>query len=141
MCEWQPDFIIDLGDFACQCADGHTTPQMHDCQLKWLRRHWALYRNVPFPAYIVIGNHDAGRIAGVGDKITPEDLCAHPHAGEDITEQEFLSVTEMPNTYFSLGLCTSLLWVPYVVRHAYDRPPLISRPKTGSTTAAWCTSR
>jgi len=50
MVEWKPDFVIDLGDFACQCPGGKTTPAMHDCQLEGLKRHFALWGPLPGPS-------------------------------------------------------------------------------------------
>ncbi len=104
MQQWQPDFVIDLGDFACQCAEGQTTPQLHDCQLEYLKLHWALFSSVPCPAYIVIGNHDVGWIEGSDEVIEPEDLYRRSHGGEDITKAEFLAVTEMPGRYYSFDV-------------------------------------
>ena len=104
MQQWQPDFVIDLGDFACQCAEGQTTPQLHDCQLEYLKVHWALFCTVPCPAYIVMGNHDVGWIEGGDEVITPADLYERSHAGEDITKSEFLAVTKMPGRYYSFNV-------------------------------------
>ncbi len=82
MCEWRPDFVIDLGDFACQCH-GVPDEELHDCQLARLQHWWATYCQVPGPAYIVMGNHDVR---------------------EDITKAEFLAVTQMPGRYYSFDV-------------------------------------
>ncbi len=104
MQQWQPDFVINLGDFACQCDEGETTPQLHDCQLEYLKLHWALFSSVPGPAYIVMGNHDVGWIEGGDEVITPEELYGRSHGGEDITKAEFLAVTKMPGRYYSFDV-------------------------------------
>ena len=104
MDEWRPDFVIDLGDFACQCGSGQTTPELHDAQLQSLKRQWAAFASVACPAYAVMGNHDVGWIRGAGESIAPQDLYARSHAGEDITKSEWLAVTHMPARYYSLDL-------------------------------------
>ena len=106
MIRWKPDFVIDLGDFACQWKEGQTTPQMHDRQLEGLRQGWAAYSTVPAAAYIVMGNHDVGWVAGGHEPLKPEDLYV-PHqrrGGEDITKPEFLAVTSMPGRYYSFDV-------------------------------------
>jgi len=104
MKRWKPDFVFDLGDFACQAGSGQTTPAMHDSQLEGLRRSWALLAESPCPAYIAMGNHCVGWIKGGNEKITPDDLYAKPHGGEDITKDEFLAVTKMPRRYYSFDV-------------------------------------
>ena len=106
MTQWKPDFVIDLGDFACQCREGETTPEMHDAQLEGLRKAWAMYSKVPVPAYILMGNHDVGWIAGPDDSIRPEDLYGSSpgRGGEDITKTEFLAVTKMPARYYAFDV-------------------------------------
>jgi len=104
MNEWQPDFVIDLGDFAVQCSDGPTTRKLHDCQLKWLKRHWARFSQAPCPAYLVIGNHDVGWLKGGDEVIEPADLYMSDHGGEDITKAELLAVTKMPGCYYSFDV-------------------------------------
>ena len=104
MRRWQPDFVIDLGDFACQIGQGQTTPQLHDGQLAGLRYHWAQYSNAPCPAYIAMGNHDVGWISGADERIEPQQLYGRGHGGEDITKQEFLTVTKMPHRYYSFDV-------------------------------------
>jgi len=104
MIEWKPDFVIDLGDFACQVGGGQTTPELHDAQLNGLKHHWATLSNVPCPAYLVIGNHDVGWIKGGDETIKPEDLYRSPHSGEDITKDELLAVTGLPHRYYSFDV-------------------------------------
>jgi len=104
MKEWKPDFVVDVGDFACQAGSGQTTPALHDSQLEGLRRSWALLCESPCPAYIAMGNHCVGWIKGGDERITPKDLCTHSHGGEDITKDEFLAVTKMPHRYYSFDV-------------------------------------
>ena len=85
MTEWKADFIIDLGDFAVQIGEGPTTKDLHDGQLANLRRTWGVFSSGPSPAYLVMGNHDAGWIKGGDESVAPEDLYAEGSAGEDIT--------------------------------------------------------
>ena len=101
MNRWKPDFVVDLGDFACQAGEGQTTRELHDAQLQGLIHHWSVLSKVPGPAYIAMGNHDVGWIRGVNEKIKPADLYAAPHGGEDITKDEFLAATRMPGRYYS----------------------------------------
>ena len=104
MGEWKPDFIVDMGDFAVQVSEGPTTPESHDGQLANLKRTWGVYSSGPFPAHVVMGNHDVGWIKGGDEVVTPADLCAARHPGEDITKQEFLTVTGSPHRYFSFDV-------------------------------------
>ena len=104
MGRWKADFIIDLGDFAVQIAEGRTTPELHDGQLENLKRAWKLYSSGSCPAYLVMGNHDVGWIKGGAEVITPEDLYAGSHGGEDITKQEYLAVTGLPHRYYSFDV-------------------------------------
>ncbi|MBM4081715.1 MAG: metallophosphoesterase, partial [Planctomycetes bacterium] len=104
MREWKPDFVIDLGDFACQPAEGRTTPALHDEQLRWLTRHWRAFSDVPCPAYAVLGNHDVGWIRGGDEAIGPEDLYSRSHGGEHVTKSEHLAVTKMPGRYYSFDV-------------------------------------
>ena len=104
MAQWKPDFVIDLGDFACQAGQGQTTPKLHDAQLEGLTHHWALFCQAPGRHYIVMGNHDVGWIKGGDEAIRPADLCAAPHAGEDVTKAEWLGVTGMPRRYYSFDV-------------------------------------
>jgi len=104
MGRWKADFIIDLGDFAVQVAEGTTTPELHDGQLENLKRMWELYNSGSYPAYVVMGNHDVGWINGGDEVVTPEDLCTVNHTGEDITKQEFLTVTGLPHRYYSFDV-------------------------------------
>ena len=101
---WQPDFVIDLGDFACQAGDGRTTPALHDAQLQGLRHHWSVLSKVPCRAYVALGNHDVGWLRGGGEQIEPADLHAGPHSGEDITKREWLAVTGMPDRFYSFDV-------------------------------------
>ena len=101
MKQWKPDFVVDVGDFACQAGSGQTTPALHDSQLEGLRRSWAVLSGAPCPAYIAMGNHCVGWLKGGDEKITPDDLYAGGHGGEDITKDEFLAVTKMPHRYYS----------------------------------------
>jgi len=101
MKRWKPDFVVDVGDFACQAGTGQTTPALHDSQLEGLRCSWALLAESPCPAYIAMGNHCVGWLTGGDEKITPDDLYANSHSGEDITKDEFLAVTKMPHRYYS----------------------------------------
>ena len=104
MGRWKPDFVVDLGDFACQAGEGQTTPELHDAQLSGLRHHWKTLSRVPCPAYLVMGNHDVGWIRGGGEAIAPEDLVKRPHGGEDITKKEHLEVTKLPGRYYSFDV-------------------------------------
>jgi len=104
MIQWQPDFVIDLGDFTCQTANGQTTPDLHEPQLQGLIRNWSFFSELSCPAYIVIGNHDVGWIEGGDEKIGVQDLYANAHSGEHITKDEFLGVTGMPHRYYSFDV-------------------------------------
>ena len=104
MTRWKPDFVIDLGDFACQAGEGQTTAELHDAQLRGLTHHWSVLSGVPCPAYLAIGNHDVGWLRGGNETIKPADLYACPHGGEDITKDEHLAVTRMPNRYYSFDI-------------------------------------
>ena len=104
MTRWKPDFVIDLGDFACQAAEGQTTRELHDTQLQGLIHHWSVFSKAPCPAYIAIGNHDVGWLRGGNETIGPADLYAGAHGGEDITKDEFLAVTRMPGRYYSFDV-------------------------------------
>ncbi len=104
MIQWQPDFVIDLGDFTCQTANGQTTPDLHQPQLQGLIRNWALFSELSCPAYIMIGNHDVGWINGGNEQIGLQDLYANAHSGEHITKDEFLGVTGMPHRYYSFDV-------------------------------------
>jgi len=108
MAKWQPDLAVDLGDFGVQCrrgpADGTSTPDLHDCQLAALAHHWSVYSQMPFPTYLVMGNHDAGWLKGGNEITTPKGLCENRHAGEDITKAEWLSVTGMPGRFYSFDM-------------------------------------
>lgn len=101
---WKPDFVVDLGDFGCQCGKGVTTEQMHDCQLKALKHHVAVFSRVPCPRYHVLGNHDVGWLRGGDEEITPDQLIGHAHAGEDITKTEFLAITKTPYRYYAFDI-------------------------------------
>jgi len=101
MNRWKPDFVVDLGDFACQAGEGQTNRELHDAQLQGLAHHWSVLSEVPCPAYIAMGNHDVGWLRGANETIKPEDLYAAPHGGEDITKDEFLAATRMPRRYYS----------------------------------------
>jgi len=107
MARWKPDFVIDLGDFACQAGEGPTTRELHDAQLQGLVHHWSVLCRVPCPARLAIGNHDVGWLKGAGEKIGPADLYGRAHGGEDVTKQELLAVTRMPGRYYSfdVGVC------------------------------------
>ena len=106
MARWKPDFVLDLGDFACQCENGPTTPEMHDCQLDGLRHAWAGLSRMPVPAYIAMGNHDVGWFSNAGAPIRPDDLyLPQPgRGGEDITKTECLAVTKMPGRHYSFDV-------------------------------------
>jgi len=104
MNRWKPDFVIDLGDFACQAGDGQTTPKLHDAQLQGLMHHWSVLSSSPCPTYIAIGNHDVGWLRGSSETIKATDLYAGPHGGEDITKDELLAVTRMPHRYYSFDI-------------------------------------
>jgi alkaline phosphatase len=104
MARWKPDFVIDLGDFACQAGEGQTTAELHDAQLQGLIHHWSVFSRVPCPAYLAMGNHDVGWLHGGDEKIEPADLYAGPHGGEDITKQEYLAATRMPGRYYSFDV-------------------------------------
>jgi len=104
MTHWKPDFVIDLGDFACQAGEGQTTIKLHDAQLQGLIHHWSVLSSVPCPAYLAIGNHDVGWLRGGNETIKPTDLYAGPHGGEDITKDELLAVTRMPHRYYSFDV-------------------------------------
>jgi len=105
MGRWKPDFTVDLGDFAVQVGEeSKTTPKLHDGQLENLKRLWEMFHQAPCPAHVVIGNHDVGWINGGDEVVTPEDLCTANHAGEDITKQEFLTVTGLPHRYYSFDV-------------------------------------
>ena len=108
MAAWKPDFVVDLGDFACQAGAGpkdySSTPALHDAQLAGLAHHWGVLASLPCPAYIAMGNHCVGWIKGGDEKTTAQDLCARGHAGEDITKDEFLAVTRMPHRYYSFDV-------------------------------------
>ena len=104
MGQWKPDFIIDMGDFAIQVAEGGTTPELNRGQLENLKRVWGFYSSGPCPAYVVMGNHDVGWIQGGDEVITADDLCAGRHAGEDITKQEHLAVTGLEGRYYSFDV-------------------------------------
>ena len=106
MRQWKPEFVIDMGDFAVQVSSAPvTTPEMHDGQLEWLKRHWELYQTAGCPAYLVMGNHDVGWIWGGDEHIKPEELYKSyyqgAHGGEDITKDEWLAVTKLPGRYYS----------------------------------------
>jgi len=104
MRKWSPDFVIDVGDFACQAGGGPTTSELHDAQLEGLEYAWSLYKKAPCPAYIAVGNHDVGWIKGGDEVIKPEQLYTGAHGGEDITKAEFLAITNMPHRYYSFDI-------------------------------------
>jgi hypothetical protein len=108
MKQWKPDFIVDLGDFACPSVYGRprTYPEAHDDQLSRLRSSWVMLCEVPCPCYIAMGNHCVGWINGGKERIRPADLQNRPHFGEDITKDEFLAVTRMPGRYYSFDRCS-----------------------------------
>ena len=99
----QPDFAVDLGDWACQVAEGVTTQAMHDGQLEALKHHVGVFDQVPCRRFHVMGNHDVGWLKGGEEKIGPQDLIGRGHPGEDITKDECLSVTGMPHRYYSFN--------------------------------------
>ncbi len=105
MAAWGPDFILDVGDFACQRGPGPTAPELHDFQLQGLREAWGTYAGAGPPAYIAMGNHDVGWISGGDEAIGPGDLYAAEagHGGEDITKAEWLAVTRMAGRYYAFG--------------------------------------
>jgi 3',5'-cyclic-AMP phosphodiesterase len=107
MKQWKPDFLANLGDFACPSVYGKPRkyPEAHDDQLARLRASWAALCEVPCPSYIAMGNHCVGWIDGGQERIRPEDLQKGRHHGEDITKDEFLTVTKMPGRYFSFDRC------------------------------------
>lgn len=98
---WNPDFAIDIGDFAIQTATGQTTQELHDAQLAGLVQHWGTYSGILAPVYSAMGNHDVGWIQGGDETITANDLYTTSHSGEHITKQEHLAVTGMPGRYYS----------------------------------------
>ena len=104
MVQWKPDFVIDLGDLACQTANGQTTQELHDAQLNGLICDWGILSKLSCPVYIVMGNHDLGWIKGGDETVTPDDLYADTHSGEHITKDEFLNVTGMPHRYYSFDV-------------------------------------
>ena len=104
MTEWKADFIIDLGDFAVQVAEGQTTQELHDGQLENLKRTWGVFSSGACPAFAVLGNHDVGWIQGGDEVVAPKDLYAEGSAGEDITKREWLAVTGLPHRYYSFDV-------------------------------------
>jgi len=104
MAEWRPDFVVDVGDFACQAGEGQTSPELHAAQLDGLKYAWGLYSRVPCPAYAVMGNHDVGWVKGGDEPIMLDQLYERPHGGEDITKAEHLAVTGMPRRYYSFDV-------------------------------------
>lgn len=103
MKQWNPDFLVDLGDLATPSVYGRprTWPEAHDDQLERLRQCWATIREVPCPVYPTLGNHCVGWIRGGDEQLRGEDLQPGQHPGEDITKQEWLSVTGMSGRYYS----------------------------------------
>ena len=104
MKQFKPDFAIDLGDFGCQISEGQTTHKMHDGQLEALKHHVAVFGQLKCPRYHVMGNHDVGWLKGGDEEITPDHLIGRGHAGEDITKQEFLDVTDTKHRYYSFDV-------------------------------------
>ena len=104
MARWKPDFVITLGDFACQAGEGPTTAELHDAQLQGLEHHWNVFSEAPCPAYLAIGNHDVGWFRGGGERLDPQDLYGHSHGGEDITKAELLAVTKLPARYYAFDV-------------------------------------
>lgn len=101
MREWQPDFVVDLGDFAIQMAEGQTTPELHDGQLENLKGNLDLFSELPCPSYLVLGNHDVGWLKGGDEQLTPADLYRGGHGGEDITKAEHMATAGTPGRYYS----------------------------------------
>lgn len=101
MSTWGPDFVIDLGDFACQIGQGETSPELHDGQLEGLIDHCSTFARVQCPHYNAMGNHDVGWISGGDEMIKPQDLYGRSHGGEDVTKQEFIAHTKIPHRYYS----------------------------------------
>lgn len=104
MSEWQPDFAIDLGDFAIQMKEGTTTQEMHDWQLENLKYQYSLLSRSPYPQYYVMGNHCVGWLKGGDEILKPEDLIGRSHGGEDITKIEFLAQTGMGHRYYCFAV-------------------------------------
>ena len=53
MTAWKPDFVVDLGDFACQAGQGTTSRALHDAQLEGLVHNWAALAKVPCPVITI----------------------------------------------------------------------------------------
>ena len=102
--KFDPDFAIDLGDFGCQIASGQTTKEMHDGQLEALQHHVGIFGQLQCPRYHVMGNHDVGWLQGGDERIGPENLIGQDHFGEDITKQEFINATDIPNRYYAFDV-------------------------------------
>ena len=102
MREWQPDFIIDLGDFACQASNEPTSRASHDAQLAGLRKHWASFQGLGVPVYLAMGNHDVGWVRGGDEEIEPDALWTSEHFGEDITKAEWVEATGLPGRYYAV---------------------------------------
>ena len=77
---------------------------MHDGQLEALQHHVGIFGQLQCPRYYVMGNHDVGWLQGGDERIGPEDLIGQDHFGEDITKQEFINATGIPNRYYSFDV-------------------------------------
>jgi len=78
MRQWQPDFVVDLGDFGVQVQTGPTTTEAHAEQLRNLEEGCSGLARLPCPRYFVVGNHDVGWIQGdeetISDKLHVEGV-------------------------------------------------------------------
>ena len=139
MTEWKADFIIDLGDFAVQIGEGPTTKDLHDGQLANLKRTWGVFSSGPSPAYLVMGNHDAGWIKGGDEIVAPEDLYAEGSAGEDITKAEWLATTGLPHRYYTFDV----KGVHFIVLDANNNPAVMQDVPRGrdGVTGGYCIDR
>ena len=90
--------------------------------------------SVPLATVVCTGLGYRRRLPGKELRFNAPPHLAYTHPSR------FTACTDVLRNY-GTGLCTSLPWVPYVVGHRSDRPPLIWRPKTGSTAAACCKRR
>jgi alkaline phosphatase len=117
---WRADFLIDLGDLACQADNRPICAENHSQQLAGLRKHSADINALHESVYHVMGNHDVGWIEGGDEDISPTELIhAVAPQGEDVTKAEFVEHCGVPDRYYSFDHGH----VHFIVLDSCNRPP------------------
>jgi len=103
MNEFQPDFVINLGDFVTPRERRYgNTPEQYAGFKEDLGIFWPILRAAPCPAYGVVGNHDVGWIRGGDEKVSTAELIAKGQTGgHALSKDEWCQILSMPGRYYA----------------------------------------